>query len=459
MPVPAVLRHRGDEQSPQHQVECAVLAVGGVRARPEVEDWSRPAAYLEAITTVRLLKLQETQPMLWERVMQMDASPDHWPSSEVAAVFQHNVINFLRSVCKVEADEKLLHKLGGILVTNAFEARGRGPGSHVRCLFPDAGLLPHSCRPNVHHTVDREYVIYLRAAQPIKKGDTIFTSYTHCLAGTLTRREHIKYSKFFDCTCERCADPTEFGTFFSALKCCSCGKGTILPKDSLDAKSEWSCGECSYEVHPDNVRKLNMMLLRELDSLDGHDFIDHEMFIRKYSNLLHPNHFLIFDTKHRLSQMYGRTPDYYLQDLTEVHLKRKVELCRDVLALAVKNAPGIARLTGLTYYELHAPLMVLAQRQYGKGAISRTEMKGLLDEASESLQKAIGMLKYEPTDSLEGKIHAAALQNVTELEDLQRTVEHLPETGRGHMTPEHIEQLVGSFNAILELMDDYQWRV
>ena len=60
---------------------------------------------------------------------------------------------------------------------------------------------------------------------------------------------------------------------------------------------------------------------------------------------------------------------------------------------------------GLTYYELHAPLMVLAQRQYAKGAISRTEMKALLDEAAENLESAIGMLKYEPEHSLEGKIH------------------------------------------------------
>ncbi|XP_043202475.1 SET domain-containing protein SmydA-8-like [Amphibalanus amphitrite] len=447
------------EQRPEHQVECPVLAAGGAKARPVVEDFTKPAAYLEAVTVVRLLKLRDTDPARFERVMEMDSSPEHWPKSELSGVFQHNVVNFLRTVCKVNADEQLLQRLGGILMTNAFEARGRRLGSHVRCLFPEAGLLAHSCLPNVHHTIDHNFTIFLRAAEPVKKGAILFTSYTHCLSGTLSRRLHLKHSKFFDCGCTRCADPTELGTNFSALRCCRCTKGCILPRDSLDAQSEWTCVECGYEVHPDNVRKLNTMLLHELDSLDNSDFIEHEMFIRKYSSLLHPNHYIIFDAKHRLSQMYGRTGDYQLQELTELHLKRKIELCRDVLQLATRTAPGIARLTGLTYYELHAPLMVLAQRQYARGAISRTEMEALLDEASDNLEKAIGMLKYEPELSLEGKIHASALRSREELAALRGTVVDLPETGRGHLTPAHIDELVGEFNAVLELMDDYQWRV
>ena len=81
----------------------------------------------------------------------------------------HKLISPSPPLPQVEADEKLLNKLGGILMTNAFEARGRKIGSHVRCLFPDAGLLAHSCLPNVHHTIDHTFTIYLRAAEPIKK--------------------------------------------------------------------------------------------------------------------------------------------------------------------------------------------------------------------------------------------------------------------------------------------------
>ena len=57
------------------------------------------------------------------------------------------------------------------------------------------------------------------------QGAVLFTSYTHCLSGTLTRRLHLKHSKFFECGCSRCADPSELGTNFSALRCCRCAKG------------------------------------------------------------------------------------------------------------------------------------------------------------------------------------------------------------------------------------------
>ena len=52
------------------------------------------------------------------------------------------------------------------------------------------------------------------------------------------------------------------------------------------------------------------MLLNELDGLDNTDFIEHEMFIRKYSSLLHTNHYLIFDAKHRLSRWEGFNTGY-----------------------------------------------------------------------------------------------------------------------------------------------------
>ena len=83
--------------------------------------------------------------------------------------FLRRLVSVHRTVSQVDADEKLLQRLGGILMTNAFEARGCRLGSHVRCLFPEAGLLAHSCLPNVHHTIDNNFTIFLRAAEPISK--------------------------------------------------------------------------------------------------------------------------------------------------------------------------------------------------------------------------------------------------------------------------------------------------
>lgn len=45
------------------------------------------------------------------------------------------------------------------------------------------------------------------------------TMYTNALWGTQARREHLALTKYFNCCCERCSDPTELGTYFSAMKC------------------------------------------------------------------------------------------------------------------------------------------------------------------------------------------------------------------------------------------------
>lgn len=71
---------------------------------------------------------------------------------------------------------------------------------------------------------------------PITKGSTLYTSYAHTLDPTMLRREHLNLSKFFECDCARCADPTELGTHMSSLKCTKCDNGIILSSSPL--------GEC-----------------------------------------------------------------------------------------------------------------------------------------------------------------------------------------------------------------------
>ncbi len=67
-------------------------------------------------------------------------------------------------------------------------------------------------------------------------------------AGNVRRRSDILKYWFFDCTCERCSDRTEFGTYMSSLRCTACLVGFLLPADALDYNSDWECGNCSVVV-------------------------------------------------------------------------------------------------------------------------------------------------------------------------------------------------------------------
>ena len=60
----------------------------------------------------------------------------------------------------------------------------------------------------------------------------------------------------FDCMCKRCSDPTECGSFISAVKCFDCGSDRVLPVDSLDYDSTWRCGRCGYSLAPRAVEQV-----------------------------------------------------------------------------------------------------------------------------------------------------------------------------------------------------------
>lgn len=75
--------------------------------------------------------------------------------------------------------------------------------------------------------------VYVRTTTKIPKDGELFASYTYSLGPTLIRREFLKESKYFDCTCQRCADPTELGTHMSSMKCQRCDPGLVMSTNPL----------------------------------------------------------------------------------------------------------------------------------------------------------------------------------------------------------------------------------
>jgi hypothetical protein len=66
--------------------------------------------------------------------------------------------------------------------------------------------------------------------------------------------------RMFTCRCPRCSDPTELGSFLSAMRCQSdgCKSGFLIPTDSLDPDSDWTCtkfGEDHLKVKAESIRE------------------------------------------------------------------------------------------------------------------------------------------------------------------------------------------------------------
>ncbi|XP_045451310.1 SET domain-containing protein SmydA-8 [Melitaea cinxia] len=419
------------EQSVQHKPECEIFLQAKVRFQP-IEDWSASSPQLDCITPLRLLLAKEKDPERWKREVEiMENHTEERRKKPTWDADQNNVVNYLIEHCKLEGrfSKDLVQKVCGILEVNAVEIPSRG-GFSVRAVYPRLAIAAHSCVPNIVHTIlHKDYEVQVRAAVPIKNGETLHISYTHVLSPTLLRREHLLESKFFNCMCPRCADPTELGTHLSTLKCNKCDNGVILSTNPLDNDAEWKCTDknCGFKTSSVAMRKMLGVVLAELEQLDALDpgpssLELREATLKKYKSVFHPCHAMLVSLKHALAQLYGRVENYLLDDLPDLLLERKVELCRLILKVLDVVSPGDSRMRGMMLYELHAPLMYLARSEYAAGLITQDKLKERLQEPIHCLSNAARILCREDPQSPEGITGNIALHS---LEALKASLESL----------------------------------
>lgn len=82
-----------------------------------------------------------------------------------------------------------------------------------------------------------------------------------------------------------------------------------------------------------------------------------ESISKKYRSILHPRHYIHTCVRQALSQLYGRAEGYTLDDLPDLLLERKVELCQELLKVMDIVEPGYTRLRG----KLALPLYLFSQ--------------------------------------------------------------------------------------------------
>ena len=63
----------------------------------------------------------------------------------------------------------------------------------------------------------------------------------------------LQQTKHFTCICDRCQDPSEFGSNLAALKCPDCKIGAALPQKPTDMKTDLECNECGAVIDAERV--------------------------------------------------------------------------------------------------------------------------------------------------------------------------------------------------------------
>lgn len=417
------------ENLPQHKdYECQVFSEAKEKFNVTTaleEPNGNGIPQLECITPLRLLLESERSSERWNKeVKNMEAhnkirsKREHWKSDHV------NVVEYLRKQLKLDRfSEELIQTVCGILEINTFEIRTLN-GYSARALYPVVALMNHSCVSNTCHSISpTDYRIRLRSTVKVSPGGELYGSYTHSLLPTMLRREHLLEGKHFACACPRCSDPTELGTHMSSLKCNKCDNGIVLPLDSLDPESTWKCTHCEFSTSGPAVRKVFQIINAEVEvaeaisGADGSDGIAaREAVLKKYHSVLHPRHAFNTMLRHSLSQMYGRVDEYLLDDLPDVVLEHKVDMCRLLLQVLDVVEPGYSRVRGMTLYELHAPLLFMAKTLWNAGVIDEAGLKSKMTESANYLKEAAAILSLDPPDTPEGRIGIVAKESIIELE-------------------------------------------
>lgn len=242
-------------------------------------------------------------------------------------------------------DTKTLHKIYGILDIHSTDLN---ENVNATIIYLNSSLIEHNCTPNTMQAIenaDNKYRNILRAACLIKKGEHIKTMHTHILWGTTARRRDLFQKKYIQCVCDRCRDPTEFGTYFSALKCMGIGQepcgGPQLPSNPTNLDTAWQCEKCKISLPNEDVMEFVNHLGNEVDKVltKNPGLKELEDILRKLLVFLHPNHYHVYTVKHALLQLYASNSG----DVAEDEIVKKVEMSRDLIEITKKLDPGKSR--------------------------------------------------------------------------------------------------------------------
>ena len=166
--------------------------------------------------------------------------------------------------------------------------------------------------------------------------------YTDALATNWERRKACKAKWNFPCGCDRCNDPTEFGTMTSGVVCNQCENGTLL----LDTKDEfWTCHECNHEaLHCETWFSILDPLERSKRECmtAGQNNMDEniiEQWLWTALKMLHSNHVWILDMEYRLLFLYSKKLKVMKRKRKPV-LLRMIQLGLHLLEVILTECPN-----------------------------------------------------------------------------------------------------------------------
>jgi len=278
----------------------------------------------------------------------------------------------------------------GIFCTNA-AYMGHKNG---RWLLPTFSFLSHSCVCNSRFFISPHGGVVVRAQSLIKAGEEITISYFPTNRGNILRRQTIEDLWYFRCSCARCLDDTELGTFLSCVKCRKCQDGIFLPS-STSQESDWKCNACGLSISENTLIKLTRTLQEEAKVKEPDDIIS---MIEKLEAVLHPQHFLIMELKQKWVSKASETEN----SADRKTLERIIAFIADISKVNAVIDPGYTITLGQNLKYLNTAMLSLAKLKVASKEMSKQDFMKVAIKAASNIK--IANHCFENTDFTNGII-------------------------------------------------------
>lgn len=197
---------------------------------PSISDYNLESPQYDCIAALRMLLNKKNNPDVWKQLLlHKDHTEDRKLKHENQFAREQKVIvGFLLEWANMKGDgytEEEVNMVSSMLTTHSVKWREVG-----RAMYPTFAFMSHSCNFNAKHVIGEDDMIKVFAQKNIKAGQEITITYCSLLTHAPTKQEKLDNIWHFTCSCERCTDPSELGSFTSSVCCPGCPKkGYLLP--------------------------------------------------------------------------------------------------------------------------------------------------------------------------------------------------------------------------------------
>jgi len=333
-----------------------------------------PAIEYQSVMLIRLLLGDPAD------VARVDLLTDHVDklTAEEREVYGAGVVKVVQGLKIGTWTQEQLFRYISIIRTNACAFDGGVGRGGIRILHPSLATMNHSCLVNTRICQRFDHSVCVRAVRDIAVGEEVTNRYTSVFMGRLARRAALSSSWQFECNCPRCQEPSVHDGNTDTLVCCGCGWDMV----QVGINGDWQCLACGSTRKPYEVAEAESRLGEAIASRAG-NLKAFEVLFEQQTKVLHDEHHLMLVIKTGMIEEYGKLMVEQASAGKSWSLKqvrRKVELCRQVLAALGKIDPGLSATRGNTLEELGAPLLVLLQHGLGSRKMERSEVIEGLDE-------------------------------------------------------------------------------